>query len=66
MDAQKETQGRQAMGDYCEMKLRNKAADLLANIGVAQNEHVVFLDNPPAEVVVFFIDDMIGFSFVRD
>ncbi|KAL7241903.1 hypothetical protein ACSBR1_014475 [Camellia fascicularis] len=119
MDAQKETQGRQAMGDYCEMKLkgigdiqiesdseqdinqilhgptqhfpykahiedarfllrrsnsspghtlrkRNRAADLLANMGVAQNEHVVFLDNPPVEVVVFLVDDMIGVSFVRD
>ncbi|GMP64868.1 hypothetical protein CsSME_00025928 [Camellia sinensis var. sinensis] len=32
----------------------NKAADLLANMGVAQNEHVVFVDN------------MTGVSFVRD
>ncbi|GMQ02629.1 hypothetical protein CsSME_00048760 [Camellia sinensis var. sinensis] len=44
----------------------NKAADLLANMGVAQNEHVIFLDNPPAKVTPFLIEDMTGASFVRD
>ncbi|GMP24108.1 hypothetical protein CsSME_00001499 [Camellia sinensis var. sinensis] len=44
----------------------NRAADHLANLGVDQNEHVVFLDNPPAEVATFLIDDMTGASFARE
>ncbi|GMP58688.1 hypothetical protein CsSME_00022271 [Camellia sinensis var. sinensis] len=48
------------------LRERNKAVDRLANMGVAQNEHVVFLDNPPIEVTTFLIDDMTGVSFVRD
>lgn len=43
----------------------NKVADKLANMGVAQDEHVVILE-PPEEVRALVIDDMTGVAIVRD
>ncbi|XP_028100581.1 uncharacterized protein LOC114299952 [Camellia sinensis] len=44
----------------------NKCADLLANMRVAQDEHVLVLEEPPNEVKALIINDMIGVSVLRD
>ncbi|XP_028055196.1 uncharacterized protein LOC114259389 [Camellia sinensis] len=44
----------------------NKVADLLANLGVAQSEHVLILEDPPTEATAFLIDDMLGVPAIRD
>ncbi|THG05943.1 hypothetical protein TEA_022600 [Camellia sinensis var. sinensis] len=44
----------------------NKVADRLANIGVAQDEQVVILEDPPEDVTALVIDDMSGAHFERD
>lgn len=44
----------------------NRVADRLANIGVAQDEHVVLLEDPPEAVTALVIDDMTGAHFERD
>ncbi|GMP61392.1 hypothetical protein CsSME_00023881 [Camellia sinensis var. sinensis] len=44
----------------------NKVADRLANLGVAQDEHVMILEDPPTEVTTLLIDDMTGVSVKRD
>ncbi|GMP90230.1 hypothetical protein CsSME_00041449 [Camellia sinensis var. sinensis] len=43
----------------------NRVADMLANLGVAQTEHVVMLEDPPKAVRALVVEDMIGVSFVR-
>ncbi|THG00481.1 hypothetical protein TEA_002907 [Camellia sinensis var. sinensis] len=40
----------------------NKCADQLANIGVAQDEHVVVLDDPPENLQALLIADITGVS----
>lgn len=44
----------------------NKVADRFANLGVAQEEHVMILEDPPAEVTALLIDDTTGVSVARD
>ncbi|KAF5933851.1 hypothetical protein HYC85_030022 [Camellia sinensis] len=44
----------------------NKVADQLANLGVAQTEHVVFLEDPPDEVRASLVNDITGVRFERD
>ncbi|KAL7173272.1 hypothetical protein ACSBR2_032687 [Camellia fascicularis] len=44
----------------------NKCTDLLVNMGVAQDEHVVVLEEPPEEVKALAIDDMTGVSVLKD
>ncbi|XP_028104658.1 uncharacterized protein LOC114303709 [Camellia sinensis] len=44
----------------------NRVADQLANIGVAQTEHVVFLESPLDEVRASLVDDVTGVRFERD
>ncbi|CAL5427518.1 unnamed protein product [Camellia sinensis] len=43
----------------------NRVADMLANLGVAQTEHVVMLEDPPEAVRALVVEDMIGVSSVR-
>ncbi|CAL5327343.1 unnamed protein product [Camellia sinensis] len=43
----------------------NKVVDQLANLGVAQTEHVVVLENPPDEVEAALVDDITGVRYVR-
>ncbi|CAL5389141.1 unnamed protein product [Camellia sinensis] len=44
----------------------NKAVDKLASIEVAQDDHIVILEDPPPEVTPLIIDDMCGVSVVVD
>ncbi|THF99618.1 hypothetical protein TEA_004063 [Camellia sinensis var. sinensis] len=44
----------------------NKVADLLANLGVAQAEHVLILEDPPNEATALLLDDMLGVPTMRD
>ncbi|XP_028097553.1 uncharacterized protein LOC114297336 [Camellia sinensis] len=44
----------------------NKCADLLANMGVAQDEHVGVLEESLEEVKALAIDDMAGVSVLKD
>ncbi|CAL5378448.1 unnamed protein product [Camellia sinensis] len=38
----------------------NKCADALANMGVNQTEHFVFLDEPPSALFVVLVADMVA------
>ncbi|KAL7212809.1 hypothetical protein ACSBR2_015487 [Camellia fascicularis] len=44
----------------------NRCAYKLANMGVAQDEHVVLLEDPPEEVKALVIDDITGVCVERD
>ncbi|KAL7210038.1 hypothetical protein ACSBR1_031585 [Camellia fascicularis] len=44
----------------------NQCTDTLANIGVNQTEHLVFLKDPPSSVFSFLIVDMVSASSRRD
>lgn len=44
----------------------NQCADALANIGVNQQEHLVFLENPPNCITPLLIADMMNASSSRD
>ncbi|GMP26896.1 hypothetical protein CsSME_00003146 [Camellia sinensis var. sinensis] len=44
----------------------NKCADALANIGVSQSEHFVFLDEPPNVLHSALVADMVATSSKRD
>ncbi|XP_028105293.1 uncharacterized protein LOC114304333 [Camellia sinensis] len=44
----------------------SRVADRLANIGVAQDEHVVILEDPLETVTALVIKDMTGVHFERD
>ncbi|CAL5369468.1 unnamed protein product [Camellia sinensis] len=44
----------------------NRVVDQLANMGVAQIEHVVFLEDPPDEVRASLVDDITSVRFERD
>ncbi|CAL5436074.1 unnamed protein product [Camellia sinensis] len=43
----------------------NQCADALANIGVNQTEHLVFLDDPPSSIISFLFADMVSASSRR-
>lgn len=43
----------------------NRVADMLANPGVAQTEHVVMLEDPPEAVRALVVEDMLGVGTVR-
>lgn len=36
----------------------NQSADALANLGVNQQDHTVFLEDPPSSILYFLIIDM--------
>ncbi|CAL5341098.1 unnamed protein product [Camellia sinensis] len=44
----------------------NKVADRLTNLGVAQHEHAMILEDPPTKVTALLIDNMTGVSVERD
>ncbi|KAL7191554.1 hypothetical protein ACSBR2_023602 [Camellia fascicularis] len=48
------------------MREGNKVAGKLANLGVAQDDHVVILEDSPEAVRSLLIDDMTGNYVVRD
>lgn len=43
----------------------NQIADALANIGVNQKEHLIFLEEPPNNVTSFLVADLISANSVR-
>lgn len=43
----------------------NVCADALANLGVNQTEHLVFLDEPPSSIFSFLIEDMVSANSKR-
>ncbi|CAL5357998.1 unnamed protein product [Camellia sinensis] len=44
----------------------NQSADALANLGVNQHDHTVFLEDPPSSILSFLITDMSTVSSSRD
>ncbi|XP_028112975.1 uncharacterized protein LOC114311106 [Camellia sinensis] len=44
----------------------NKVVDILADLGVAQAEHVKILEDPPIEVTTLLIEDMTGVAGMRE
>ncbi|KAL7227524.1 hypothetical protein ACSBR1_022389 [Camellia fascicularis] len=44
----------------------NYSVDALTNIGVNQQEHLVFLENPPSSLLSFLVTDMVNAQSVKD